>query len=115
MQRPGSSVGSWATVSPGGLTMREYGQQARHVALPPFHDLVQAGAAVDRNGDAPRQHDEQPFGRAALRGQHVAGVQLSKRAVRGEPRQLLARRRAERPVRRQPIDEVGRRHEPVTP
>ena len=81
-------------------------KHARNVALSPFHDLVKPGAAVDGHGDAPRQYDEQAFYPCALRGQHVARLQLSKRSVRGQPRQFLARRRAQSLVLRQPIDEI---------
>ena len=42
-------------------------KQTRDVALPPLHDLVPPGAAIDEDGDAPRQHDEQAFHRRALR------------------------------------------------
>ena len=50
-----------------------------------------------------------PFAR-----QRVADVQLPDGPVRGQPLELLARRGAEGPVIREPIDEIGLGHRSVT-
>ena len=104
------SEGSWATDIARRADQAGVRKQARDVAGPPFHDLVQPGAAIDEDGDAAREHDEQALHGRALRREHVAHVQLPNGPVRGQPRELLARRRAEGLVLRQPIDEIGRSH-----
>ena len=109
-------VGSWATESPGGPDQAGVREQARNVAFPPFHDLVRPSAAVDEHGDAPRQHDEQAFHPRALRGQHVAGVQLSKGPVRRPatpvPREAPRRASCAPPAdRRDPLSSSPRRSE----
>jgi len=61
------------------------------------------------------QHDEQALYRCVLGSQHLARIQVSKNPMRGQPRQLFARRPADGLMRCQPIDQIGFRHEPVTP
>ena len=51
------------------------------IAGPPFHDLVPPGAAIDEDGDASGQHDEEPGDRHALRAQHFALVEVAQRSV----------------------------------
>ena len=68
--------------------------------------LVPPGAAVDEDGDVPGQHDEQARHRHALRAQDLALVEPPERSVRGQPRELLARRRAEGLVLGEPIEQV---------
>ena len=58
----------------------------------------------------PGQHDEEARHRHPLRAQHVSLVEMPQRPVRGQPRQLLARRRAEGLVLGEPIDEIGHCH-----
>ena len=68
------------------------------------------GATIDKNGDVARQHDEEALHRRAFRDQHLPLVEMSKGPVRDQPQELLARRRADGLVPREPIDEIRRCH-----
>ena len=67
------------------------GKHAGYVTGPPLHDLVPAGAAIEIDGDVAAQHDEQIVDWNALGAQNLALAQLTEGAVRGQPRQLVAR------------------------
>ena len=101
-------VGSCAIVSPGGLVMREYGRMPVTSPLAPLHHLVRAAAAIDEDGDASGQHDEQPGSNGVpFRGEDVAGLRCRSTPWAASQVELLARRSAQRLVRGQPIDEIG--------
>ena len=75
---------------------------------PSRHSMILCGPAP-RSTDIAMRPDSttnMPLTCVALRRQHVAGMQLSKGPVRGQPRQFLARRPGKRPVLRQPIDQI---------
>ena len=82
------------------------GQHPRDVATPPLEHLVASGATVHIDGDVAREHDEKAGNRHAFRAQHLSLVEQSKRSVRRQPGELLARRRAERLVFGEPIQQV---------
>jgi hypothetical protein len=86
-------------------------KQARDVALPPFRELLRTGAAIDEEGDAARQNDEEALHGHALLRERASRFQPPERPVRGQPLELLARRNADDPVFREPIDEIGCSHE----
>jgi hypothetical protein len=104
----GNGVAGWADEA-------GVGEESRHGPYAPFHDLARAGAAIDRNADASRQDDGHDLRACALRRQDLADVQPLESPVRSEPRELLARRGVEGLERRQPIDEIRRRHPRVFP
>ncbi len=98
---------------PGPPTRREYG--SRPVTSPARHSegLVRAGAAIHEHGEAARENDEHALDRRALRGERVARRELPESPVRSQPLELLARRGADGPVLRQPVDqfdEIGLSH-----
>ena len=82
------------------------GQHTRDVSGPPFHHLVPPRAAVDKDGDVPRQHDVQALHRSARRDHQVPVIQMPQAAVCGQPRELLPGCRAEGLVCGEPIDEI---------
>ena len=69
--------------------------------------LCRPGAAVHEDGDVPGQDDVEALDDGALGGQDFAFVEVPQRAVRGEPREFLAWRGAERLVLGQLFDQVG--------
>ncbi len=85
-------------------------KHARDVATPPLHELVGTGSAIDEERDPARENHEETFHGLTLRREDVADVEPPDGPVRGQPLELLARRRADGAVVRQPIDEIVCRH-----
>lgn len=52
------------------------GKQPGDVPSRPLQHLVPPGATVHKNGDAAREHDEEPLHRRALRAQHVSLIEV---------------------------------------
>ncbi len=86
------------------------GQHAGDVAGPRLEHLVPPGPAIDKDRNVAREHDEQARDRDASRAQHLALVEMAKRAVRDQPREFLAGRGAEGLVLGEPIDEIDGAH-----
>ena len=104
-----TSDGSWAIDIARRGDQAGVRQQARHVAAPPFHELVRAGAAVDEDRDAAREHDEQPSTGAPFADEHVARLQLPK-GSRARPATRAPRAARRRGSCASPADRRDRSH-----
>ena len=82
------------------------GEHPRHITGAPLHGFVPAGAAVQENGDAAAEHDEERGHGLAFGAQHLSFEELAKRAVCRQPRQFFAWRSAECLVSGESIEEV---------
>ena len=81
-------------------------KKPRHVAFPPFRDPARTGAAIREQRDASGQQREQALDRRALHRKRIPHLEPANGSVLGQPFELLARRGAQRPVLRQPVDEI---------
>lgn len=83
------------------------GKEAEDVALAPFHHFARSATAIREDRDAAIQKDEEPLHGSVFRTEELAGLEVLERAVCDEPLELRARRRAEGPVLREPIEKIG--------
>lgn len=72
-----------------GRDQERIGHQARDVATSPLHDLAAPGSAIHMNREMSIEDDMNPFNRTILRGQDVAGIQVTELPMLGHPRDLL--------------------------
>jgi hypothetical protein len=85
-------------------------QQASDIAGPPLHDLVEAGAAINEEGEAAGEDDVEVFDLGTFEAEEFSGLEGAEGAVRGKPLELRAGCAAQSFVLREAVDEVWRGH-----
>ena len=104
-------MGSCAIESPGAFTRREYGSTP--VTSPARHSITLCRPAPrsTKMATCPVSTTKRPSTGAPAATITSPVVEMPKDAVRGQPRELLPRRRAEGLVLGEPIDEICPCHE----